>query len=153
MGAALAAVACSQGQVVSNASLAARVAQQQRIRTPDLAVGDVACTELRAKVGATAVCSVHVDTVELTVQATYNGPDAVTLVPTRAAIDLVRAVQDVKARLPTGAGGDVTCGPAGSKVLVVDPGATFTCAYTFAGATKIVTFRVLDVDGNVREVG
>ena len=144
--------ACSQGKVVSNASLSARVAQQQRMRTPDLTVGDVTCTKLLAKLGATAVCTVHVDTVDLTVQATYNGPDAVTLLPTRAAIDLVRAVQDVKARLPAGAGTDVACGPTGSKVLVLDPGATFTCTYTFAAAAKIVTFRVLDVDGNVKEV-
>ena len=151
-GALLTVAACSEVKVVSNASLTARVAQQQRTRTPDLTVGDVTCTKLPAKLGATAVCTVHVDTVDLTVRATYNGPDAVTLMPTRAAIDLVRAVQDVKARLPAGAGTDVTCGPPGSKVLILEPGATFTCSYTFAGAAKFVTFRVLDIDGNVEEM-
>jgi len=145
--------ACTQEKVVSGASLAARVAQEQRIRTPDLTVGDVTCTKLRATTGATATCTVHVDTVDLPVRATYNGPDAVTLTPERAAIDLVLAVEEVKARLPTSAAdSEVTCGPAGAKVLVTDPGQTFDCSVVIDGKTRTATFRVLDVEGKVEEI-
>ena len=149
----LAIAGCADDKVVSAASLAARVAQQQRIRTPDLSVGNVACTKLRAKTGATATCTVHVDTIDLAVRATYTGPDAVTLMPERAAIDLVRAVQDVKARLPASAAdATVICGPPGAKILVTDPGSTFTCSVAIDGARRTATFRVLDVDGKVEEV-
>jgi hypothetical protein len=149
----LAAASCSGGTYVSHASLAARVAQQQRIRTPDLTVGNVTCSDLRARPGATATCTVRVDAVDVTVRATYTGPDAVTLTPTRAAIDLVRAVEDVKARLPASAADStVTCGPPGAKILLTDPGRTFTCSVQLDGTRRTSTFRVLDVDGHVQEV-
>jgi hypothetical protein len=96
---------------------------------------------------------VRVDTVDLMVRATYQGPDVVELTPLRAAIDLIQAVQQVKAALPGSAvSAKVTCGPVGAKVLLADVGTTFTCTVSLNGNSGSLTYRVLDVDGHVQKV-
>jgi hypothetical protein len=145
--------ACS-GAKVTRVLSASDTAKQISAQLGDISGGappKVRCpTGIKAIPGRMFDCTTSLEDQPLTIHVTVDGSDGrFTPRATAAVVSVPRVVHAIQSGLPkNGASTTISCGR--HSVLVVQPGATFSCSAITGTVTSLVQVTVLDLDGRFR---
>ena len=146
--------------LVATESIQRKLVEEQRKRTPNLAVGAAACTDgAPTDTGASVACTVEVEGLAVPFTVTLLGSDAESLGGAesyefhlaRPMVDVTALVSGIRSQAATQLKVAperlaVDCGPA--KVQLVDVGGTVACTVNDGRTTRRLTAVVNDVNGS-----